>query len=268
MDDYRRANLALWNEFTAIHVQSAMYDVAGFKAGRLSLTPIERTELRDVAGKTLLHLQCHFGLDTLSWARLGARVTGADFSDKAIAQARSLSQELGLEAEFVCSDLYELPGVLPGTFDVVFASFGVLVWLPDLERWGQVIAHYLKPGGTFYLVEFHPFAGVFDENEPDALRARYGYFRRPEPDEYETAGSYAEPTAHVDQPVEYEWRFSLADVVNALIAAGLRIEFLHEFPFSPYSQFSFTERREDGLYWPKPGLPDVPLLFSIRATRL
>jgi SAM-dependent methyltransferase len=267
MDHYRAANLALWNEWTGIHLKSALYDVEGFKAGALSLTPIERGELGDVGNKSLLHLQCHFGIDTLSWARLGARVTGADFSDKAIDVARALSRDIGVEAEFVCSDLYELPNVLAAHYDIVYTSYGVLVWLADLVRWGQVIAHFLRPGGTFYMVEFHPFTNVFDETRPDELRACYGYFHQPEPDEFETTGSYADRSAPVEQPVEYEWRHSLSDVVNALIGAGLTIEFLHEFPYAPFSQLASTERREDGMWWPRPGLPDIPLLFSIQATK-
>jgi SAM-dependent methyltransferase len=267
MEEYKRANLALWNEWASIHCQSEFYDVAGFRSGKSSLTPLELTELGDVSGKTLLHLQCHFGLDTLSWARLGAKVTGADFSDQAIALARSLSQELGMDAGFVCSDLYTLPQVLTGTFDIVFTSYGVLVWLPDLERWAQVIAHFLKPGGTFYIAEMHPFAGVFENFQVTELQAAYSYFHSPEPYEVETAGSYADPTAHVGQPVEYEWHHSLADIINALISAGLRIEFLHEFPFCAYAMFPFMERHEDG-WWRLPSdVPVIPLMFSLKAVK-
>ena len=177
MDDYKKANLALWNEWAHLHAGSAFYDVEGFKAGKTSLNPLEMEELGNVAGKTLLHLQCHFGLDSLSWARLGASVTGVDFSDQAIALARSLSQEVGLEAEFVCSDIYELPQVLAGQFDIVYTSYGVLAWLPDLKNWAAVIAHFLKPGGVFFIAEFHPFAMVFDNSETaTGLRIQYPYF--------------------------------------------------------------------------------------------
>ena len=178
MDDYLKANRENWNERTPIHARSEFYDVEGFKAGRSTLTSIELEEVGEVAGRSLLHLQCHFGLDTMSWARLGAKVTGVDFSDQAIALARSLSKETGIEADFVLSDIYELPDVLDEQYDIVFTSFGVLNWLPDLKKWAQVIARFLKPGGTFYIVEFHPFADVFDE-ESDAveLRLHYPYFQ-------------------------------------------------------------------------------------------
>jgi SAM-dependent methyltransferase len=167
MDDYLAANRALWDEWTAIHEASSFYDLEGFKAGRSGgsggsggsrLRPYEVAEVGEVGGKSLLHLQCHFGIDTLSWARLGARVTGADFSHRAIELARSIAAELDLDATFVRSDLYDLPSVLDGQFDVVYTSRGVLGWLPDLERWAAVVAHFLRPGGVFYITEIHPVA--------------------------------------------------------------------------------------------------------------
>ncbi|UCB52608.1 MAG: class I SAM-dependent methyltransferase, partial [Candidatus Zixiibacteriota bacterium] len=150
MDKFMKQNLKHWNEVTPIHRKSEFYGVEGFKAGRCTLMPLEREELGDVSGKTLLHLQCHFGLDTLSWARLGARVTGVDFSEKAIDLAKSLSKELGIDADFVHSNIYHLPDVLKGEFDIAYTSHGVLCWLPDLAEWGRIIARFLKPGGTFY----------------------------------------------------------------------------------------------------------------------
>src|SRR5881398_416178 len=141
MDDHTSANRANWDAWAAINAASANYDVAGFKAGKLSLNRIEREELGEVAGKSLLHLQCHFGLDTLSWARLGARVTGVDFSDQAIHLAQAISKEVGLDARFICSNIYDLPKVLSaaGDFDIVFTSYGAICWLPDLQPWGQLI---------------------------------------------------------------------------------------------------------------------------------
>src|SRR3954464_11903705 len=154
-DEYIQSNRKLWNDWTGIHAQSEFYDVESFKEGKFRLHPIEKEELGDVRGKTLLHLQCHFGLDTLSWANLGAIVTGADFSDKAIDLARELSRETGLPATFICSNIYDLPAALEGQFDIVFTSHGVLGWLPDMPNWGKVVAHFLKPGGTFYVAEVH-----------------------------------------------------------------------------------------------------------------
>ena len=226
-------------------------------------------ELGNVAGKTLLHLQCHFGLDSLSWARLGARVTGVDFSDQAIALARSLSQEVGLEAEFVCSDIYELPQVLAGQFDIVYTSYGVLAWLPDLKNWAAVIAHFLKPGGVFFIAEFHPFAMVFDNSETaTGLRIQYPYFHPAEPYKFDVQGSYIDRQAEVNQKVEYEWDHSLGEIVDALLAAGLRLEFLHEYPYCTYAMFpSLMEQCSDGMWRLKEGDGSIPLMFSIRASK-
>jgi SAM-dependent methyltransferase len=263
---YKAANRALWDEWTAIHVQSEFYDVEGFKRGDIKLHSLEREEVGDVAGKSLLHLQCHFGLGTLSWARLGATVTGADFSSKSIEAARSLSSELEIPASFVCSDIDHLPEVLSGRFDIVFTSYGVLPWLPDLKRWAGVIAHFLKPGGVFYIAEAHPISYIFDDAQGVSdLVIKYPYFARDEPIEWKTQGSYADRNAHVVQPVSYEWPHTIGDIINALIGAGLRIEFLHEFPYVTWQQLPFMVEGSDG-YW---RLPDreasLPLLFSIRA---
>lgn len=267
MDDYFAANRAIWNAWTPIHARSAFYDVAGFKAGQTSLTPIEREEMGDVRGKTLLHLQCHFGLDTLSWARLGAQVTGIDFSEAAITLARSLSAELGLPARFVQTNLYDLPDVLEGQFDLVFTSYGALAWLPDLTRWAQIIAHFLRPGGMFYMVEFHPFMWVFnDDADVTALQVRYSYFHTPEPLAGPVEGSYADPEADVSGTA-YEWAHPLGEIVTALAGAGLRLEFLHEFPYCTYDVYPLLEGGADGLYR-LPGQQEiVPLLFSIRARK-
>ena len=249
MDDYLAANKALWEEWTAIHQTSSFYDLEGFKAGGSRLRAYEVDEVGDVTGKSLLHLQCHFGIDTLSWARQGARVTGADFSDRAIQLARSLAAELDLDATFVRSDLYDLPAVLDGQFDVVYTSRGVLGWLPDLERWAEV----------------HPVAQAFAE-EPQ-LRLGYPYFPRREPLAVPVQGSYADPTAEVRQPVEYGWVHSMGEIVSAVAGAGLRIQFLHEFPFVEWP-VPFLVRHDDGTWrLPPDAGGELPLFFSLRATR-
>ncbi len=266
MDEFLHANLNLWNEYTDIHVRSA-YDVEGFKASKTDLHSIELEELGDVAGKTMLHLQCYFGMDSMRWARRGATVTGVDFSDRAIAAARQLNDELGLNCTFVHSNVLELTEHLEGQFDIVFTSYGVLPWLPDLKRWAQVIAHFLKPGGIFYIVELHPFALVFDDqsSEPE-LKVVYSYFHRPEPFEFSVIGSYADRTAHVEQPVSYEWAHSMGDIVNALLEAGLNIQFLHEFPYCVYKMLPFMEERDGWWRLPKE-MPELPLMFSLKATK-
>src|SRR6059058_2117839 len=214
MDKYLQANRALWDEWTGINYRSDFYKVEAFKAGQNRLRDYEMEEIGPVEGKSLLHLQCHFGLDTLSWARLGARVTGVDFSPEAIKLARSLADEIGLHARFVCADLYGLPGALDERFDVVFTSYGVLFWLKDLARWAQIVARFLKPGGTFYVVELHPFINLFDnEDDVTGFRVRWPYFHAAGPVAVETHGTYADPQADYHS-VEYSWGFGLGEVIN------------------------------------------------------
>lgn len=270
MNKHLKVNRELWDALTPIHVASEFYDVSGFKRGRCSLDPIELEEVGDVSAKSLLHLQCHFGLDTLSWARRGAVVTGVDFSEKAIAQARLLAAELAIHAEFVCCELSELPGRLSGQFDVVFTSAGVLAWLPDLGTWAHVVSHFLVHGGFFYIREFHPFAGVMDDEQaPDATpRLRYPYFHWPEPMWFaaDSAGSYADRSARVTLP-HCEWSHGLSDVINSLIEAGLRIDFLHEFDFCPYQSHPFLTQGADGRWRYEQAPETMPLMFSLRATK-
>ena len=156
MDERLKANLDAWNQMARIHAGSRGYRLAEFKAGQNVLKPIELREVGDVRGKSLLHMQCHFGLDTMSWARMGAKVTGVDFSDEAIKLARSISGELKIPARFVQSNIYDAPDVVHEQFDIVFTSYGALCWLPDITRWAQVAASFVKPGGFFYMAEFHP----------------------------------------------------------------------------------------------------------------
>ena len=265
MDEYRRANQALWNEYVGIHARSEMYALDQFKAGRNSLHRLELDELGEVNGRSLLHLQCHFGLDTLSWARLGAQVTGIDFSEQAIALAQSLSRQLNIPARFLCCDLYDLPDHLTGQFDIVYTSYGVLTWLSDLPGWAQVVAHFLKPGGTFYIAEFHPFGMIFEEKSPE-LRVRYPYFDTGVM-AFPTEGSYADHAAKVQTPISYEWAYPMGKVVTSLVAAGLHIQYLHEFPFCVYDMYPFLERGEDGYYYLPGKVDKIPLMFSIRAEK-
>ena len=264
MDEYLRANRELWNQWTVEHENSQFYDLEGFRSGKDRLRSIELTELGNVAGKTLLHLQCHFGMDTLAWARLGAVVTGVDLSEKSIDLARSLSQELSIPARFICTDIYELPFVLAEQFDIVFTSYGVLHWLRDLKRWGQLIVHYLKPAGTFYIVEDHPFFRIFTTEAETRLKVANPYFYSEIPEKVEMTGSYASDDKS-GTATFYIWNHSLGEVLNSLISAGLQIEFLHEFPYAARAKFPFMVKGPDG-WWRLPeeyGL--IPFLFSLRA---
>ena len=268
-----RENQRVWDAWTKIHVDSAFYDVASFKDGTKPnrIGDYEMAEVGDVTGKTLLHLQCHFGLDTLSWARLGATVTGADFSEAGIAAARALAEDVGIDATFVRSDLYDLPEALAGEFDVVYTSGGVLGWLPDIRRWAKVAAHYVKPGGFLYVTEVHPVAYVFDDDQtvgPGELRLRYPYWEHEQPIDVEVHGSYADLNAPTEPGlVEHGWDHSLGEIVTALIDAGLRIDFLHEFDFLVW-QLPFLVKSEDGRYRLPPDTKgQLPLFFSLKATK-
>lgn len=270
MDKYMMANRQLWNAWTPHHVQSEFYDVEGFKAGqprrRHAFDALEISLLGDVTGKSLLHLQCHFGLDSIAWAQRGAVVTGADFADEAIKAARTLAAEMGLPATFVHSNVYELPTHLDGQFDIVFTSHGVLGWLPDLDAWAKVVAHFLKPGGVFCLIEGHPFAFIFDDRrtEPD-LRLQYPYFQGPEPIREEHEGSYAAPSAPLHS-VEHIWLHTMSDIIGSLLRAGLRLTSFEEYPYVAWPMFPWMEERPDGAWQFPAGAAHIPLMFSLTAT--
>ncbi len=260
---YSEANRKAWNNKTPIHLKSDFYDVEGFKKGKSSLQHIELEELGDVTGKLLLHLQCHFGQDSLSWARLGAKVTGVDFSEEAIKSAEKLNDELNLGAKFICSNIYDIEKHLTGKFDIVFTSYGTIGWLNDLNEWGRLISKYLNPGGIFYIVDFHPFIWMLDD---EFKKLKYSYFFDEEPIAEETEGTYADKNAKI-KLVEYGWNHSLSEVINSLIGNGLQIEFLHEFPHSVYNVFPNTIRGNDG-FWRLKGMEDIiPMMFSIKARK-
>lgn len=273
LDRYSQENRRLWDEWARIHATSpaaaSFYGLDAFRAGGSKLRDYEVEEVGPVQGKDLLHLQCHVGLDTLSWARLGARVTGVDYSPEAIAQARRFADELDIPARFVQSDVLSLPQALDELFDVVYTSRGVVGWLPDLRRWGEVVSHFLRPGGVFYITEGHPFMWVFEDVEPvepGELRVRYPYFARDEPLSFQVQGSYADREAKVESEREHTWVHPLGEVVTAIAWAGLVIEFLHELPFLEWPA-PFLEER-DGRWWLPDGTPgEIPLMFSLRARR-
>ncbi len=268
MDEYLNANRELWNRLAKIHYNSEFYDVKGFLEGKQTLDPIELDELPDVSGKSVLHLMCHFGMDTLSLARLGAIVTGVDFSREAISLARLLAETTEVEAQFICSDVYELPEVLDDLFDIVFTSGGVLVWLPDLKRWAKVINRFLRPGGIFYIREFHPFEYIFnDEDDEVNLKVKYPYFQDEEPLMFEDEGSYADRTAKTGKKKSYEWNHPLSRIVTVLADQGLRVEFVHEFPFSSYKALPFMIENTEGRWVLPEHAESIPLMFSLKATK-
>jgi 2-polyprenyl-3-methyl-5-hydroxy-6-metoxy-1,4-benzoquinol methylase len=264
---YMAANRRLWEGWTPHHVTSEFYDVEGFRAGRTTLGAVELHGVGDVHGKSLLHLQCHFGLDTLSWARQGAHVTGVDFSQPAIDAARALAAGLNLPATFVHSNIYDLPDHLQGEFDILFTSTGVLGWLPDIHGWAAVIAHFLKQGGIFFIHEVHPFALLFDEERCDGeLRLRWPYFHQPDPLAFTNETSYAAPEV-ADKGDAFYWIHSLSDIVGALLRAGLMLESFEEHPFLTWAQFPWMVQQENGTWVLPSGSPEIPLMFSLRAAK-
>ncbi|WP_116126960.1 class I SAM-dependent methyltransferase [Lewinella sp. IMCC34183] len=263
MENYLDLNREHWNQRTAAHLTSAFYDVAGWLTGQESLREIELGMLpRDLTGKSLLHLQCHFGQDTLSLARRGASVTGVDLSDRAIGAARQLSERSGLPGRFINCDLYSLPEHLDETFDIVFTTYGTIGWLPDLDRWAAVVARYLKPGGQFVFVEFHPLAWLWNA---DRTGIKYGYFDRQAIVE-ESQGSYTDGSEEV-KGTEVSWDHPISDVINALLGAGLTLRRMDEYDYSPYDCFdNLVEVGEDRYQFEQmPGL--IPLTYSLNMVK-
>lgn len=260
--DYLSTNRTLWNNKIDVHLRSAFYDLDGFRAGKSSLQDIELEQLGDIRGKKVLHLQCHFGQDTLSLARLGAQVTGLDLSDKAIDAARKLARELNLEARFVCGDVFEADRLLEGeTFDLIFTTYGVLGWLPELQSWGRVIGRLLRPGGELLLVEFHPVIWLFDDNFE---RVAYPYFNRG-PIVEESIGTYADRDAPL-RDASYSWPYAFCDIFSALLGNGMQIEDFREYDYSPYDCFLNTVPMEKG-FQIRGMEGNMPMVFSVRARK-
>ena len=261
-EEHIAVNRALWDRWTAIHERSEYYDLDAFRAGESRLPEFEVAEVGDVTGKRLVHLMCHLGADTLSWAKLGAEVTGLDLSERSVEVARGLARELGIDAEFVAADVHDAREVLDGDFDVVYTSRGILGWLPDLPLWAGVVCDLLAPGGVFYMHEIHPFYLVFDLDSPE-LRVANPYFPRPEP--ARVRHSYA--GAGDEEPGEpgYAWVHGIGEIVTALAGAGLRVEFLHEFRHAE-GFMAPSQQREFGNMWLPEDLDgEVPVSFSLRA---
>ena len=260
--NYFDVNKATWNKKVGVHAESEMYKMAAFKSGETSLMPYELRALGDVKGKSLLHLQCHFGQDTLSWSRMGAKCVGVDLSDEGIKLARQLKEELKLDAEFVCCNVLNTSEYVSETFDIVFTSYGTIGWLPDLKPWAKMIAERLKVGGTFYIVEFHPILWMFDYVDGES-KMEYHYNRKEAIyEEYE--GTYADQSSKMVSK-EYGWNHGLSEVINALIKAGLQIDYLNEYDESPYDVFPDLVKLENGMYKMKDQL--IPMIFELKAIK-
>lgn len=259
---YIDINQNLWNKKTDIHYASEFYDVEAFLNGKDSLNPIELELLGDLQDKKILHLQCHFGQDTISLARHGALATGIDFSENAIEKARSLNTQTATHAKFIQSDIYKLPEILNEKFDIVFTSYGVIGWLPDMQAWAEVVAHFLKPGGQFVMVEFHPIVWMFSY---DFQKVEFNYLESG-PIIEETEGTYTDRNADIKE-ASVSWNHGLSTVINSLIQSGLKITDFKEYNHSPYDCFENTIQADERCYKIK-GLEDkIPLLYSIKAEK-
>ena len=260
--DYFEKNRLSWNNRVEAHLKSDFYDLEGFMEGKSSLKSIELGLLGDISGKKVLHLQCHFGQDSISLARMGARVTGVDLSDASIEAAKALAAAAGQEVRFICCDVYTLPTYLEEDFDIVFTSYGVIGWLPDLGRWASVISHFLRPGGIFVFAEFHPVVWMFDD---DFREVGYNYFNSGAIIESEI-GTYADRDAPIAQ--EYVcWNHGMGEVVNSLLQHNLMIKDLAEYDYSPYNCFRHTVEFEPGKFRISHLGDRIPMVFSLLAQK-
>ncbi len=251
-----------WDELAEVHAKS--YDYKELITGGHLMDHIQIGEVGEVRKKSLLHLQCHIGTDTLSWARLGAEVTGVDISPVSLKVAEGIAKEAGLKARFIESSVYDLPDKLDESFDIVYTSIGVLCWLSDLKAWAKIIRRYLKPGGFFYLMESHPFLWVFDD-ESDDLSIRYQYFHSEVPQEW--SGDYVDYSDpdYIVKSATWEWQWPMSNILNSLIESGLKIDFLHEHDVIPWKALPCTIRGDNGFWRLPDGMDNLPLMFSLRA---
>lgn len=260
--DYLEINKASWNNKVQYHLQSKMYDMPGFLSGNTSLMNIELGLLGDISGKKILHLQCHFGQDSISLSRLGAEVTAIDLSDVAIEEAKKLAEQTHQNVKFICCNIYDLPKHLDDEFDIVFTSYGVIGWLPDLGNWAKIIAHYLKPNGKFVFVEFHPVLWMFDDK---IEKVAYNYFKD-EPIIETYTGTYADKDAPIVQQYVM-WNHSTGEVINSLINNRLYLTSFDEYDYSPYDILHNGIEIEPKKFRAKHHDNKLPLVFSLTAVK-
>lgn len=256
--NYIDLNKQTWNNKVDVHVVSDFYELENFMNGKNTLPQTDLVALGDVKGKSILHLQCHFGQDSLSLARLGAKVTGVDFSDKAIQKAKELNTQLGLDAEFICCDVYETLEHITQQYDIIYTSYGTIGWLPDLDKWSNVISKALKPSGKFVFFEFHPVIWMYDDNFEEVF---YNYFKS-EPIKEEFTGTYANKNSEIVNKT-ISWNHSLSEVFQALLKQNISIEHFEEFNYSNYNCFSHTEEFEPGKFRIQKFENKIPMMYSI-----
>ena len=259
-------NRALWNELAPIHLK-AYKEVALLREGAEILDDIELREVGPVQGKSMLHLQCHIGSDSLAWARHGAKVTGVDFSEQSIACARQLSNELKIPATFIHSNIYDIHAVLEDQYDIVYTSKGILCWLKNLQEWGRIIAHYLNPGGVFYLMESHPILMALKEEKPSEVSFSYPYFHKDAPTAWPAGDPDYADADYVATNGSEEWEWAVSDIVNALIDAGLQLEFVNEYEKLFFKLFPSMTTEDDRWFTLPKYTRKLPLLLTLRARK-
>jgi SAM-dependent methyltransferase len=263
--EYQRLNRAWWDERAVIHAGSDFYDLDGFVAGRDTLQPLEPETVGDVHGLDLVHLQCHMGMDTLSWARRGAQVTGLDFSAPAIATAQALAERIGVDARFVVADVYDAVEVLGKTYDLAYQSLGSLNWHPDIDRWAAILAALVRPGGRFFLLDAHPLAWVLDDAGEKVANT---YFFDPAGDRLvDEGGSYADASASTTHNETLEFMHPTSEVITALVRAGFALERFDEHPYTLHQMWPWLEERGHRAFWAPQGRPVLPMMYSLLARR-
>jgi len=261
-----KINQVFWDEIAPVHYKS--YDIEKLKQGKSLIDEIQKKEIEDVKDKSLLHLQCHIGTDSLSWALEGAQVTGIDFSGESIKIANELKRKLGLKARFIESNIYDLPKILKEKFDIVYTSQGVLSWLKDIKEWGKIISHYLKPGGIFYIMEIHPLFYIFDDDKQGELKIKYPYFPGEKPILWDDDTPDYSNGEYIPKNPTYDWTWSLGEILTSLIEAGLKIEFLHEYDRLFYKGLPDMVKDEEG-WWILPEYKGMlPLTFTLRSKKI
>ncbi len=269
-EDPQRANLANWEARVPLHAASDTYDLRSYldDPSRLSgVVAYDASHLGDLTGLRVVHLQCHIGTDTLSLARLGAEVTGVDFSPAALEVARELAIRTGTEIRYLEAAVDEVPARLPETFDLVYTGVGALNWLPSVRRWAQVVAGLLSPGGRLYVRDGHPVLQALDDERDDgALVLAYPYFEDAGPVRWEDPSTYAGP-GEVASPVTYEWNHGLGEIVQAVLDAGLRLTRLAEHPEVEWQALPWMVAAGDGRYRLPEHAERAPLMFTLEAVR-
>lgn len=255
------ANRRSWNHRVGIHQESSFYQLDEFIKGKTSLNEIDLQILGNIKGKQILHPMCHFGMDSLSMVRMGAEVSGFDLSDKAVEKANELGKKLKLNASFVACDYYDFPKHIHQKFDLIYLSYGVIGWLPDLTKWAKLAYDALKLNGELILIEFHPFVWMYDD---DFKNIQYNYFN--DGVIHTQEASYTEKDS-TDKQAFYSWNHSLSEVLTSLINAGFSISKFEEYDYSPYDCFKNTYEFENGKFRIKTFQDRAPLVYALVASK-